>query len=146
MLEEELDESYREILDGVVNLHIELYEDRTYDMVGRRIHFSDDHKPVDVVLADFDKGEIRLKYIDTTDEASELRKEARDTFAEGLEGSEWASLPSATRRSSNSEQLYDAWLKGNIYAPERRRSAEEFLRKLTEYDPSEFADIEILEG
>lgn len=146
MLEEELDESYREVLDGVVNLHIELYEDRPYDMIGRRIRFSDEYNPVDIVLANFDEGSIRLKYVDTQDEKSELREEARDAFADVLEESEWDPLPSATRRSSNSEQLYEARLEGNIYAPRNRRSAEEFLKRFTGFDYSEFRDIEVLEG
>lgn len=146
MQREELDESYREVLDGIVDLHIELYQDRPYDMVGRRIEFSEDYRPVDVILADFESGDIRLKYIDTEDLESEGRRDARDAFAEILEESEWQPLPSATRRSSNSEQLYDSRVIGNIYAPESRGSADEFLRRFTESDPSDFDELEVLEG
>jgi hypothetical protein len=146
MLEEEPDENYREVLDGVVNLHIELYEDRPYDMIGRRIRFSNEHRPVDIVLANFQEGSIRLKYIETQDETSELRREARDEFASILNESEWEALPSATRRSSNSEELYDKRLTGNVYAPNARSSADEFLRRFTEFEPSEFNDLEVLEG
>lgn len=146
MPEEKLDKTYREVLDGVVNLHIELYDDRPYDMVGRRVGFSEDYRPVDVLLADFESGGVRLKYIDTQDDASELRREARDAFAEILDGSEWDPMPSATRRSANSEDLYDAWLTGNVYAPGNLNSADEFLRRFTEFDSSEFEEIEVLEG
>lgn len=146
MLEEDSDESYREVLDGVVNIHIELYDDRLYDLVGRRIRFSEDYRPVDIVLADFEKGNVQLKYVDTQDEASEFRRDARDEFAALLDESEWDVLPSATRRSSNSEELYDKRLTGNIYALDARSSADEFLRRFTEFDPSEFNDLEVLEG
>ncbi|MFB6115486.1 MAG: hypothetical protein ABEK04_04265 [Candidatus Nanohalobium sp.] len=144
MPEEELDESYREVLDGVVNLHIELYEDRPYDMVGRRIGFSDDYRPVDFILADFETGSVSLKYIDTQDEESELRREARDAFAEILDEAEWRPMPSATRRSVNSEEIYDSRLRGNFYAPRAHDSAEEFLERFTESDSSEFSEIEVL--
>jgi succinate dehydrogenase flavin-adding protein (antitoxin of CptAB toxin-antitoxin module) len=145
MLEEDSDENYREVLDGVVNIHIELYEDRHYDLVGRRIRFSEDYRPVDIVLANFGKGNVQLKYVDTQDEASKLRREARDEFAAILDESEWDVLPSATRRSSNSEELYDKRLTGNIYARNARSSADEFLRRFTEFDSSEFNDLEVLE-
>lgn len=143
---EDLDESYREVLDGVIDLHIELYDDRPYDMVGRRIAFSEDYRPVDVVVADFESGDVRLKYIDAQDGESEKRREARDAFAEILGESEWSPLPSATRRSSNSEQIYDSKVVGNIYAPEALDSADEFLRRFTGSDSSNFDEIEVLEG
>lgn len=146
MLEENSDESYREVLDGVVNLHIELYEDRPYDLVGRLIRFSEDYRPVDIVLANFGKGNIQLKYVDTQDEAGELRRKARNEFASILNESEWDVLPSATRRSSNSEELYDKRLKGNIYAPNARSSADEFLKRFTGFESSEFNDLEVIEG
>lgn len=145
-MEENSDESYREVLDGVVNLHIELYEDRPYDLVGRLIRFSEDYRPVDIVLANFGKGNIQLKYVDTQDEAGELRREARNEFASILNESEWDVLPSATRRSSNSEELYDKRLKGNIYAPNARSSADEFLKRFTGFESSEFNDLEVIEG
>lgn len=145
MAEESLEEDYREVLDGVVNIHMELLEDRPYDMVGRRINFSRDYRPVDILIADFSRGDVTVKYVETGDEDSDLRKKARDEFAEILNRTEWDSATSATRREVNSSDLYDSRLKGNIYAPQSRSSANEFLRRFTEFDLSEFEGLEVLE-
>lgn len=132
---EQLDPGYRRTLDTVVGTHIDVFDSRPYDLVGRRVSFGGNEEPVDFLLVDLDAHNVQAGYVAETDyehrsTKSLSRELAAEEFLELFDGSLW-DMASPELSDNYNANLDEVFLEGSIYWTEREEEVNDFLMGYT---------------
>lgn len=143
-MEPQLDPDYQRSLDEAVSHHLDLYDARSYDLVGRRIDFQGYDVPLDVLVVDLDSSKVIAEYILDGGPESFRREIAAEKFLDGFDGDEWSfmALESSKRFNTN---VSSRELKGSLYHEGRADEIDEFLLRYAGNPISAYDELEVVE-